>query len=80
MSHDFTVFIFISQRASPLRNVMYQFFRFAKKNNVALDIGFETKLGYSLILARAFNDVSVTMMRHYIVVSNLFLPGDNNIF
>ena len=50
---------------------MYQFFRFAKKNNVALDIAFETKLGYSLILARAFNDVSVTYAAlHY--NSNLY--------
>ena len=39
-----------------IRDFIYGFFSFAKTNNVALDISFGT-IGYSLILARAFQEV-----------------------
>lgn len=47
---------------SGIRDFIYGFFSFAKTNNVALDISFGT-IGYSLILARAFQEVTGTVCR-----------------
>ena len=40
-----------------MRSVLYGFLKFVDSNKVAVDITFENKHGYSLVLAKAINRV-----------------------
>ncbi len=40
-----------------MRSYIYGFMKFVKRNDVAVDITFENKHGYSLVLAKAFGMV-----------------------
>ena len=52
----YSVHFIIQESLSSIRDVFFGFLQFANKHQIALDISFGTT-GYSLILARAFQEV-----------------------